>query len=98
MRYFVSVVGLCLVATGMLLADDQHFEQQVRPLLIAKCVKCHGAEKSEAALRLQGRDDLQRLLEINEAEKATSKRTSFADYLRRFGQYAIQFQRQSGVR
>ena len=51
MRYLLPTVGLCLIATGVLQADDaeiQHFEQQVRPLLIARCVKCHGDEKSEA--------------------------------------------------
>ena len=52
MRDLIHLTGLCLIATGMLQADDQHFERQVRPLLIAKCVKCHGAEKSEAGLRL----------------------------------------------
>jgi len=42
--------------TSAVLADDiaaiEHFETRVRPLLIAHCVKCHGAEKSESGLRL----------------------------------------------
>ena len=29
-----------------------HFESKVRPLLIARCTKCHGAAKQEAHLRL----------------------------------------------
>jgi len=41
--------------TSPVLADDsaaiEHFEKQVRPLLIAHCVKCHGAEKSASGLR-----------------------------------------------
>ncbi|HUY35804.1 MAG TPA: PSD1 and planctomycete cytochrome C domain-containing protein [Pirellulales bacterium] len=32
--------------------DIAQFEKKVRPLLLARCVKCHGAEKSEAGLRL----------------------------------------------
>ena len=42
--------------TSPVLADDsaaiEHFEKRVRPVLIAHCVKCHGAEKSESGLRL----------------------------------------------
>ncbi len=42
--------------TSPVRADDsaatQHFEKRVRPLLIAQCVKCHGAEKAESGLRL----------------------------------------------
>ncbi len=30
----------------------EHFEKQVRPLLAAKCWKCHGTEKQKASLRL----------------------------------------------
>src|SRR5258705_11181240 len=35
-------------------ADDgaAQFESKVRPLLLARCVKCHGADKHEANLRL----------------------------------------------
>ena len=42
--------------TSPSLADDgaviEHFEKQVRPLLIAHYAKCQGAEKSESGLRL----------------------------------------------
>ena len=31
------------------------FEQRVRPLLVAKCVKCHGEQKQEGELRLDSR-------------------------------------------
>ena len=30
----------------------KHFESKVRPLLLAKCVECHGAENQEAELRV----------------------------------------------
>jgi len=32
-----------------------HFEKEVRPLLIEKCQKCHGAKKEEASLRVDSR-------------------------------------------
>ncbi len=34
----------------------EFFEKQVRPLLVAHCQTCHGAEKQEAGLRLDGRE------------------------------------------
>jgi hypothetical protein len=34
------------------------FEQHVRPLLLAKCIKCHGPEKQENNLRLDSRDSI----------------------------------------
>ena len=50
------LLPFCSLNSASVFAADeteiQHFEQQVRPLLIAKCVKCHGADKSEAGLRL----------------------------------------------
>jgi hypothetical protein len=35
--------------------NDQLFEGQIRPLLLEKCVKCHGDDKSESGLRLDSR-------------------------------------------
>src|SRR5262249_22792184 len=50
---------ICLLfAPGRLTAGPlqsaalDHFEQRVRPLLLAQCVKCHGPEKTRAQLRL----------------------------------------------
>ena len=37
-------------------ASLEHFEQHIRPLLIAKCVKCHGDQRQEAGLRLDSRE------------------------------------------
>lgn len=34
------------------------FENEVRPLLIESCLKCHGAEKQEGGLRLDSRDHI----------------------------------------
>ncbi|HUG69599.1 MAG TPA: PSD1 and planctomycete cytochrome C domain-containing protein [Pirellulaceae bacterium] len=32
-----------------------HFEQHIRPILVAKCLKCHGDKKQEGKLRLDSR-------------------------------------------
>jgi len=36
-------------------SNEKLFEGQVRPLLLDKCVKCHGDDKSESGLRLDSR-------------------------------------------
>ncbi|MBL8864369.1 MAG: DUF1549 domain-containing protein, partial [Planctomycetia bacterium] len=38
----------------------EYFEKHVRPLLIAKCESCHGAEKQKGGLRLDTKDGWQR--------------------------------------
>ena len=60
----MCVVVLILSQTqGDTLAQDlkrehlAHFESSVRPVLVNRCLKCHGPQKSEAGLRL---DDLSR--------------------------------------
>jgi len=37
-----------------------HFEQHIRPLLVTKCVKCHGEKKQEGKLRLDSREAMLR--------------------------------------
>ncbi len=39
-------------------ATLEHFEKKVRPLLAARCWKCHGPDKAKAGLRLDTRDGL----------------------------------------
>ncbi|MCA9069324.1 MAG: hypothetical protein KDA84_10395, partial [Planctomycetaceae bacterium] len=34
---------------------DLHFEQSIRPVLVTKCLKCHGEKKQEGHLRLDSR-------------------------------------------
>jgi len=67
-RRAVSGLAWCVVALvltpAISVADDQapaesaaaeavnHFETHIRPLLAAKCWKCHGADKQQASLRL----------------------------------------------
>ncbi len=38
--------------------DAEFFELQIRPLLVAKCIECHGDQKQEAKLRLDSREAL----------------------------------------
>lgn len=44
--------------TKFLAADVEFFEQQIRPLLLSKCVSCHGPDKAENELRLDSRASL----------------------------------------
>ncbi len=56
-------ISAILLVTSTVHADDaaeQFFETKVRPLLIEKCVGCHGAEKVSGGLRV---DSLQSLIE-----------------------------------
>ena len=50
------VAALILGARGGVFArppaGDESFEKEVRPLLIERCIKCHGAEKQKGGLRL----------------------------------------------
>lgn len=44
--------ALSLMAAAEIGAEDVDFARDVQPILTAKCVKCHGAEKQESGLRL----------------------------------------------
>ncbi len=44
---------LCLTTAPA--ADLTHFEQRIRPLLIANCIDCHGPDKQKGGLRLDSR-------------------------------------------
>ncbi|OWK43152.1 PSD1 and planctomycete cytochrome C domain-containing protein [Fimbriiglobus ruber] len=39
-------------------ADDAFFEAKVRPVLVERCVRCHGPEKASGELRLDSREAL----------------------------------------
>src|SRR4051794_36606947 len=53
MRLPLAVVVLAFVAAPAL-ADDA-FEKKVRPLLVEKCLTCHGPEKQKGGLRVDSR-------------------------------------------
>ena len=66
-RPFPVQIGLAvvLVSAQLLGADDDRqalmdFENHVRPLLLARCVKCHGQGKAESGLRLHTRQAARR--------------------------------------
>ncbi len=58
-RFLLSVL-VGLAALSPLRADapagDDFFEKEVRPLLIDRCLKCHGGEKTRGSLKLTSRD------------------------------------------
>ncbi len=43
------------LASSALAVDTDHFEQRIRPLLIANCIDCHGPDKQKGGLRLDSR-------------------------------------------
>ena len=47
----VSQVGV----SGQSAAEEEHFENRIRPLLEQHCVRCHGVKKQEGGLRLDSR-------------------------------------------
>ena len=62
LRFFgllvIGTLALANTSFGDQAADDAFFEAKVRPLLISKCLECHGAEKPKAGLRLDSREAL----------------------------------------
>lgn len=51
-----SGIFLAQSALGDDTAVNKHFETKVRPLLLERCVKCHGPEKQRGGLRVDGRE------------------------------------------
>ena len=48
-----------IFTTAASAADLVHFEQRIRPLLIANCIDCHGPDKQKGGLRLDSREGWQ---------------------------------------
>ena len=57
MRIFAFLLSVSVVAHSSL-ADDvlAHFETKIRPVLVERCIECHGAEKQKGGLRLDSRE------------------------------------------
>jgi hypothetical protein len=59
-----ALVGALLVGVSVARAEptnpaaDEFFEKEVRPLLVEKCQKCHGGEKTRGGLLLLGREQM----------------------------------------
>src|SRR4051812_4097831 len=49
---------LALILAQPVAAAPLDFERSVRPLLQAKCIRCHGGERTRAALDLRGKAGL----------------------------------------
>ncbi|MEZ6033589.1 MAG: PSD1 and planctomycete cytochrome C domain-containing protein [Planctomycetaceae bacterium] len=61
LRVFVITVLVFSSASWHLTAADEGqdlFEQRIRPLLLEKCIECHGPGKQENGVRLDRRDDV----------------------------------------
>ena len=63
MRNAVLTLPLLLAASVASAAEpapngDEFFEKEVRPLLVERCLKCHGEAKAKGDLRLTSRDRL----------------------------------------
>ncbi len=53
---FWGLIPTSLTAHAALSDTDDHFEQHIRPVLIERCIRCHGEQKQEGNLRLDSRD------------------------------------------
>jgi hypothetical protein len=55
-----ALIVVALLWTSSARADDEFFEKKIRPLLVAKCLNCHGAPdgKVKGGLKLTSRADL----------------------------------------
>ena len=56
----IAVLFLCAASQRLPASDDSQnlFEQRIRPLLLEKCIECHGPTKQENGVRLDRRDDV----------------------------------------
>lgn len=57
--FLFAYVGMAVAAAADELkrtAPEQFFLDKVRPVLVTRCISCHGAEKQEGGLRLDSRD------------------------------------------
>jgi Protein of unknown function (DUF1553)/Protein of unknown function (DUF1549)/Planctomycete cytochrome C len=60
-RILILILGACVfhavdapVRAGS--TGDEFFEKEVRPLLVERCVKCHGGDKTRGSLKLTSRE------------------------------------------
>jgi cytochrome c553 len=68
-RFFPFVCLLAFAAEGRAASPDEQFEKVVRPLLVVKCVGCHGETKQKGDLRL---DSLAAMLKGGESGPAVA--------------------------
>src|SRR5262245_62461112 len=61
MRPIAVLLLIAVTATALAsdpVVNDEFFENKVRPILVAECVKCHGSEKQKGGLRLDSRANM----------------------------------------
>ncbi|MDG1897757.1 MAG: PSD1 and planctomycete cytochrome C domain-containing protein [Fuerstiella sp.] len=60
MTFRLLTVALTIFPIAATHADEREvfFERQIRPLLVEKCVGCHGSDKQEGDIRLDSRDQV----------------------------------------
>lgn len=56
LAHAILIAGLVHAADPRVPDKTEFFEKTIRPLLLEKCVQCHGPEKQKASLRLDSRD------------------------------------------
>lgn len=56
-RFAATTLAVGIAASSLWAADPVDFKKQVRPILEANCLKCHGLEKPKAGLSLVTRAD-----------------------------------------
>ncbi len=57
-KLVIALGGLVCLFPNATLADDTEFETKIRPLLVDKCVRCHGLKKQSGGLRLDSGEAL----------------------------------------
>lgn len=62
MRIFITCLLLSaairLTGDAQAAASDEHFERNIRPILVEKCFRCHGGERTAGELRVDSRANL----------------------------------------
>ncbi len=70
------IASSCLAQAGEPPVDHEYFEKHVRPILVAECMKCHGAQKQKGGLRLDSRAALLKGGDTGPAFKASEPTAS----------------------
>ena len=56
----LATAALMMTASFAIAEDFSFFESKVRPLLVERCIECHGAEKQKGDLRLDSKSGWQK--------------------------------------
>ncbi len=77
LRAVAAIIQIGVCAVGLSDQREEFFERKIRPLLVDKCVACHGPEKQEGDLRLdsrrqvlQGTKDVEALVNATDVDES----------------------------